>query len=283
MKSNLPKCSIVISVYKDVDNLDLILESLSEQTILPNEVIISEDGNCNDVLEYVDIAIQKYCNLKIKHVFQEDIGWRKNRALNRAIVASLNEYLIFIDGDCVPYSTFIEGHLTQSQKGIVLCGKRIELGEQFSLKVKQKKLKVSQIEKNFFWYLPSLIKDKARHPEDGVPFQHTSIIAKLVNKRYVRHIIGCNFSCYKEDFLKINGFDEDFILPCEGEDVDPSWRFREVGVELKSCRCIANIAHLYHKKRFGQNEGDINRAIMERNQKENIFYCKNGIQKQEDH
>ncbi|MFA7570949.1 MAG: glycosyltransferase [Sulfurimonadaceae bacterium] len=277
MKNNLVKCSIVISVYKDIDNLDLILESLSEQTILPHEVIISEDGESKEVLDYVNIARQRYEKLNIKHLFQEDIGWRKNRALNRAIVFASNEYLIFIDGDCVPYRNFIESHLNCARKNIVLCGKRIELGQKFSLKVKQKKLKVSQIEKNFFWYLPALVKDKARHPEDGIPFGHTSFIAKLVNKRYVRHIIGCNFSCYKEDLLKINGFDETFVHPSEGEDVDPSWRFRLAGVELESCRCIANIAHIYHEKRFNHEIGEINRKIMYANEKAKLFFCKNGI------
>lgn len=280
MKNNMPNCSVIVSVYKDIENLDLILESLSEQTVLPNEVIVSEDGECQEVLEYIKTAQNKYTHLMIRHSHQEDIGWRKNRALNRAIVMAEYEYLIFIDGDCVPYSTFIEAHLLCAEKNIVLCGKRIELGEKLSLEIKKRKLKVSDIERNFFFYLPKLLLDKARHPEDGIPFKYNSWIAKQVNKRYVRHILGCNFSCYKDDFLKINGFDETFVLPCEGEDVDPSWRFREVGIELKSCRCVANIAHIYHKKRFGKDEGAVNRAIMEKNIKENNVFCKNGIIKQ---
>ena len=44
MTSNL-KNTIIISVYKDTESLDLILESLLNQTIIPNEVLISEDGN----------------------------------------------------------------------------------------------------------------------------------------------------------------------------------------------------------------------------------------------
>ena len=75
------KCSIIISVYKDTDSLDLILESLSNQTIVPNEVIVSEDGNSKEMAEYINIARAKYSNLDITHLFQEDIAWRKNRAL----------------------------------------------------------------------------------------------------------------------------------------------------------------------------------------------------------
>ena len=115
MQNNL-KCSIIISVYKDTDSLDLILESLINQTIIPNEVIISEDGNSKEMVEYVKVAKDKYKKLDIVHLYQEDIGWRKNIALNRAIVASKYEYLIFIDGDCVPFDDFIENHIMQASK-----------------------------------------------------------------------------------------------------------------------------------------------------------------------
>ena len=77
MENNL-KCSIIISVYKDTDSLDLILESLINQTIIPNEVIISEDGNSKEMVEYVKVAKDKYKKLDIVHLYQEDIGWRKN-------------------------------------------------------------------------------------------------------------------------------------------------------------------------------------------------------------
>lgn len=166
-----------------------------------------------------------------------------------------------------------------ASKGIVLCGKRFELGPKFSNKLMSRSIRSEDIENSFFWYLPWLIQDNARHPEDGLLFESKGFIANLIHKRYVRHIVGCNFSCFKEDFLRINGFDETFVLPSEGEDVDPSWRFRSAGIELKSCRNVANIMHLWHKKRFDDTQGSINREIMLTNQLTNEFFCKNGINK----
>ena len=96
---NLPKCSFIISVYKDTESLELILESLARQTIKPDEVIISEDGNSTEMAQYFISAKEKFSNLDLVHLSQEDIGWRKNIALNRAIMASKYEYLIFIDGE----------------------------------------------------------------------------------------------------------------------------------------------------------------------------------------
>lgn len=271
----LPKTTIIISVYKDTEALGFILDSLEQQTLPADEIIVSEDGDSSVMREFITTQKGRFPNLV--HLTQPDDGWWKNRAMNNAIKAASNEYLIFIDGDCVPYSTFIQAHAENAQKGIVLCGKRFELGPKFTERVKRHELTVRDIEKKFLWYLPSMIADDARHPEDGLTFKSHSFISRQIHKRYVRHIVGCNWSCYKEDFLKINGFDETYRLPAEGEDVDPSWRFRGVGIELKSCRNNANILHLYHPKRFSAIEGDVNKAIMEKHIAENTFFCKNGI------
>lgn len=273
----LPKTTIIISVYKDTEALGFILDSLAHQTLSADEIIVSEDGDSIEMHEFITTQKERFPNLI--HLTQPDDGWWKNKAMNNAIKASSHEYLIFIDGDCVPYSTFIQAHVENVQRGIVLCGKRFELGPRFTERFKRHELSIQDIEKKFLWYLPSMIADDARHPEDGLTFKSHSFISRQIHKRYVRHIIGCNWSCYKEDFLKINGFDETYRLPAEGEDVDPSWRFRGVGIELKSCRNNANILHLYHPKRFSAVEGDINKAIMEKHRAQNQFYCKNGIHK----
>ncbi|MCT7601146.1 glycosyltransferase [Aliarcobacter butzleri] len=275
-----PKCSIIISVYKDTDSLDLILESLCNQTIIPDEIIISEDGNSVEMSDYVKVAKEKYKKLDINHLFQEDIGWRKNIALNRAIVASKYEYLIFIDGDCVPFDDFIENHLGQATKRIVLAGKRVELGENITREIRSKKLTVSKLTNNYWLYVIKLINDKTRHLEDILHISYKSFLSPYIKKE-VNYIIGCNWSAFKEDILEINGFDETYTLPSVGEDVDLGWRFRGLGIELKSCRYNANLVHLYHKKRFDSSQGIINNAILKKNFDANKFFCDNGIKKKD--
>lgn len=275
---NLPKCSFIISVYKDTDSLELILESLARQTVKPDEVIISEDGDSIEMAQYFASAKERFSRLDLVHLSQEDIGWRKNIALNRAIMASKYEYLIFIDGDCVPFNTFVENHLTQSEEGIVLAGKRVELGTNVTKKIKSRSLEISNFTNNYIWYLPQLITDKTRHLEDIIFINYNSFLAKYIKKE-VRYIIGCNWSCFKADIFKINGFDETYTLPSVGEDIDLGWRFRGVGIELKSIRHNANMIHLYHKKRFDSSTGVINNEILKKNFDANRFYCNNGIMK----
>jgi GT2 family glycosyltransferase len=277
--STKPKSTIIISVYKDIKSLDIILESLASQTILPDEVLISEDCQSQEMTTFVPQAGIKYPNLNITHLFHEDSGWRKNIALNRAVLAAQNEYLIFIDGDCVPFEDFIENHVIQAKKGVVLSGKRVELGPKITQKIYDKKLKASTLTKYYWFYLPQLLLDKTRHLEDMLHISAKSFLAPYI-KRHVRYIIGCNWSCYKEDLLKINGFDETYALPSVGEDIDLGWRFRGMDIKLLSCKHNANQVHLYHKKRFDSSTLNINNEILQKNFDKNRFFCDNGIIKQ---
>lgn len=264
--------TIIISVYKNVDALKVILKSLENQTIKVDEIIISEDGNSRIMKEF--IATLDVTNLI--HLTQDDLGWRKNIALNNSIKKASGEYLIFIDGDVIPHPKFIEGHLTCSELGMVICGKRAELGIQYSQAVYDEKKTVENIAKNYILDIISLHQDKIHHYEDGI---YSPLLNKITSSRYVRHIIGCNFSCYKSDMKKINGFNEDFKNPSEGEDVDITWRFRGVGIEMKSCRYIANVYHLWHKKGFDDKDGQINRKIMHKNIEIKQYICLNGLKK----
>ncbi|MDP1784346.1 MAG: glycosyltransferase [Sulfuricurvum sp.] len=101
------RVSLIIAVYKDVQSLSLIIDALKRQTYKNFEVVVAEDGENVQMKEYV----KNITELDIKHTTQEDIGVRKARSQNNGINASEGEYLIFIDRDCVPYTTFIEAHV----------------------------------------------------------------------------------------------------------------------------------------------------------------------------
>ena len=83
-------------------------------------MIISEDGESIEMKKYVSTID----GLDVKHTTQEDNGVRKARSQNNGIFASSGEYLIFIDGDCIPYTTFIDGHVKLAQKNSVFNWKK---------------------------------------------------------------------------------------------------------------------------------------------------------------
>jgi len=61
-------------------------------------------------------------------------------------------------------------------------------------------------------------------------------------------LLGCHYSCFKEDMLEINGLDESYGASPVADDTDIEWRLKKMGVSITSCRFAANLFHLYHKR-----------------------------------
>ncbi|WP_321311713.1 glycosyltransferase [Halarcobacter sp.] len=269
--------SVIVSVYKDTEALDLILNSLLNQTIDDFEIIISEDCESSEMQTY----LKKYKdNKRITHLSQKDDGWKKNIALNKAVRHAKGDYLIFIDGDIIPYRDFVEKHKQNITHSRILCGKRVELGSFFSKLIRKGYLGTYIIEKLYWLFLPFLALDKARHIEEGLKLKKDSSLEKKLNKKRPM-IIGCNFSCFKKDLEFINGFDEDYTTPSVGEDIDLTWRFQHFGIDSKSVRYLANTFHLYHPRTWNKQTVDNNNKIMKQKWDNEEFICYNGLIKKQ--
>ena len=271
------KTSIIITVYKNTIALKLILDSLINQTYKDFEVVIAEDD------QFIDIKnlLKEYDKLDILHISQEDNGMQKNIIQNKALAKANGDYIIFIDGDCIPYSTFIEGHIKLSEKKTVLSGRRVNLNSSVSEQLRYNSLTSFKLEKNYLKYF-SLMKDKTVKYEQGIYIKPNSFIYKKFIKNSKRNVslLGCNFSCFKNDFISINGFDESYAGTAIGDDTDLDWRFRAYGCKLKSCKNVANVFHLYHEI-FNRGDASDKLVLMKQREKKNEFICKqeNGVSK----
>lgn len=266
------KVSVIVAVYKDIESLSLIIKALQNQTYKNFEVIIAEDGNSNQMKEY----IKTIDNLEVKHTTQEDIGVRKARSQNNAVLKSNGEYLIFIDGDCIPYSNFIEGHISLADKQSILSGRRMNIPINLVQSIKDGKLNLLEIEKNI-WRYSYFLFDKQVRFRQGIHINPKGLIYKLISKRDISaSILGCNFSCFKQDMLKINGFDESYGETAIPDDMDLEWRFQASGLKLKSCKNIANMFHLDHKI---HDRGDATPylKIMEERKQNKQYKCIDGL------
>jgi len=269
------KVSLLIPTYQDVEALALILEALELQSYKDFEVIVAED----DESEGCKVLLKKFANLDIKHVFHKDEGNRKATILNKALALVSGEYLVFIDGDTIPFSTFIESHVALSDSKLVLCGRRVNLGEFVSQELREKKISAYEIENNYFKNYNYLKKNGTRHYEQGLQLKPNSWLYKqLSNFNKNVHILGSNFSCFKEDFFHINGFDED-IVGGSKDDVDLEWRLIDSGCQMKSVKYCANLFHLYHDRASREEEEKIAKEQMKKNRKDGRYIAENGIKK----
>jgi glycosyltransferase involved in cell wall biosynthesis len=253
------RATVIVAIYKDLEALKSVLWGLSRQTEKNFEVVVTEDCQESATAQY--LQGQTFKEFALVHLNQEDIGFRKTRAVNRAIAIARSEYLIFLDGDCIPHPQFVHMHLQHAEESRVLAGRRMHLGERISEVVRKDNRLVGRF---FSWSglwssFYALHRDGVRNFEIGAPSQ---ILHKL-RKRHHLSIIGCNFSCAKSDMLKINGYDEE-LRGVGGEDGDLEWRFNYIGVSTKNVKHLAIVYHLWHDgRRTGVDE---NTAITEANQ-----------------
>jgi len=270
------KISVIVAIYKDIEALELILDSLDNQSFDGEfEIIVAEDGRDIDVKNF----ISKLAYKNIIHTTQDDNGWQKNKSLNNAIKHSSGDFLIFLDGDCIPYSNFIEGYSKHIEEKTVLCGRRVDLGGEFSSKIRKKDYSLKDIENGYLKYYFKMKKDGARHYEEGIVFN--TFLYNLKYKDKASHIVGCNFGLNKKDILDINGFNEDYITPAVGEDTDIEYRLVKNGCRLKAVRNLSNILHLHHKVNFNDETMKISMSIFDKTKQENQIICTNGIVKKE--
>ena len=94
------RVSLIITTYNRPESLILVLNSIENQTIVPQEVIIADDGSTVETKEII-VKFQKDSDLNIIHSWQEDNGFRAAKSRNKAIAKSSGDYIIFIDGDII--------------------------------------------------------------------------------------------------------------------------------------------------------------------------------------
>lgn len=271
MNSSSLKASVIISIYKDVEALDAILVALSRQTETNFEVVIAEDCENPELIEYLK---QITFTFPIKHISQQDIGFRKTMAVNRAIATANSDYLMFLDGDCLPHSHYVEEHLKQRENGRVCTGRRVHLGPLVSSWLRKKPHLLRFLENRLVYTLLGipLLFDHTKNYEIGF---RSHLLHKRQEAKYLT-IVGCNWSVAKKDMLAINGYNED--LPgVGGEDDDLGWRFNGKGIHEKSVKFVIPVYHLHHLER--RADVNINLKIIKENTAKKQYYCLNGIDK----
>jgi len=276
------KVSIIIPLYKDLKALKVVLKALERQTYKKFEIIIAEDDESQDTIEF----LKNYKHLNILHISQPDTGRNKVIIQNKAIIKASGNYLFFIDGDIVPYKDFIEYSLQIAKPKRVLTGRRVNLDEETTKLIKKGNIDIQDIENNYLSFLWKNRNNKEARAEQGIQINPNSFLYKTIISKRNRNteILGCNFSCFKDDIIAINGFDEEYHpLATLADDTDLTWRFQGMNYKLYSSKNIANVFHLWHNTSTGNKNFDPKNDIIlfKNNQKYNKYRCEKGLNQYE--
>jgi glycosyltransferase involved in cell wall biosynthesis len=235
--------SLIIAVYNKPENLRLVLAACARQSMSDFDVIVADDGSGSPIRDAVAEAQQKY-SFPITHLWHEDRGWHKNVMLNSGIRTSRAEYLVFIDGDCIPSKHFLLDHWNERAPKRVLLGRRVETSERWSKGLTQSSIQSGTFERLGWAEIVDGLRGESLRVEDGIRIP-SAMVRKLL-LRNVRGMLGSNFSAWKSDLVAVNGFDELYDGPGCGEDSDLQYRLSLIGVNGKSLRNLAVQYHIWH-------------------------------------
>lgn len=261
MKSQYPTTSLIITTYNWKEALDIVLNSVLKQTILPQEVIVADDGSRSDTALLLK-QLQANFPIPLVHIWQEDDGFQLAKIRNKAIAKTKGEYIIQIDGDVILEKHFIEDHLHFSKSGHFATGSRVGLTSELSKSLlSRKKIKLSPYMKGVSNRLNAL---------------RCSILANYYRFRYKRnnphYMKGCNMAFWRKDIIAVNGYNES-ISGWGYEDNEIAARFLALGLQKQYLKCKGIVYHLYH----GHNITTANSRILEDTITSKISYCEKGI------
>ncbi|MBN1670246.1 MAG: glycosyltransferase [Kiritimatiellae bacterium] len=236
------QASVLVATYNQPQFLARTLAGLRRQTRADFETIICDDGSGPEVAEVVARCVGQLSG-PVRHVRQEDAGFRKCRILNMGIAHSAADYLIFLDADCIPHRRFVDAHLRGRAAGSFLVGRRVQLSAQVTARLSEEAVRAGRLEWIWLSGLVDALAGRIRHLEAAfrIPYRAWKRIgpSDLPLK-------GCNFSCWKSDMAAVNGFDEEFTTAGVGEDTDLERRLRLLGLKGISVKHAAICYHQWH-------------------------------------
>jgi glycosyltransferase involved in cell wall biosynthesis len=236
------KISLIIATYNKPEYLFHCLKSITELNEFPEEIIVADDGSGEETTMLIDEFIAQL-PVSLIHVRQEDDGYRLARSRNNGLLKSTGDYLIFIDDDLILHPKFITDHRNYAEKGCFYCGTRVRLGP----------MKTAAIMKNHRNIVSCWERDlQSRLNTIRIPFLHKIITGPSYTYKRLR---GCHMAFWKDDMIKINGFDERYTS-WSREDSDIAMRMMHAGFKRINLKWAAICYHLHHHIKQTTSDND---------------------------
>lgn len=260
------RISLIVTTYNWKEALALVLHSAAAQSRLPDEVIVADDGSRDDTRSLIRELARAY-PVPLRHVWQEDRGFRVARCRNRAIAAARGDYVISIDGDLVLHRHFVADHLSLASPKRFLQGGRLRASPRETARL------LAGGRPRFDWGMDGDFThrwDFKRRHALRCPW-----LAWCMGGR--GRVMGCNMSFWRADLLRVNGFDERM----EGygdEDLELAARLLNAGLRQRQLKFAALALHLDHPTRASAFDPSTpNKQILTATEELGLTHCERGI------
>ena len=227
----MPRVSVVLSTFDQPNALGFALTGYRRQTFRDFEVVVADDGS-DEVTRAVVEEFRRAGDFPVKHVWQENRGFRKARIVNRGVLASEGRILVLTDGDCIPHSRFLEVHAGHCGENAFCTGGHVMLPADYCRDLDREKVRSGDYETRMT-------------SADRWHFRIThwkNLVGIWMGNLRKPKVYGRNISVDREAFGAVNGYDNGF----DGfgkEDSDLRNRLRRSGVRPVS---LWGRAWVYH-------------------------------------
>ncbi len=267
--------SVIVTTYNRPDALAAVLRGLLAQTDPNFEVIIADDGSTDATRTMIDgfRPLPAGGPKRLVHAWQPDDGFRASAARNLGVHASKGEYLIFLDGDCIPRPDFVARHRLLAERGFMVSGSRVLLSERFTAGLLSAQPPADIHARSFsYWLLQRL----AGHANKAIPLLSFPN-SRLRHYRSVKwsRIKSCNLAIWRSDYAAVNGFDESFV-GWGHEDADLVLRLARHGVRRKGGAFSTEVFHLWHRENTRATES-VNRQRVEERRRTGLIRAEIGL------
>lgn len=256
--------SVIVTTYNRPDALSAVIHALMDQDDPNYEVIIADDGSSettrNTIRDFQNIPRNK--NLKrLIHAWQPDDGFRASAARNLGVFASKGEYLVFLDGDCIPRPGFVGRHRLLAERGFMVSGSRVLLSKRYTEQLLSSDAQVPVHLRGLAYWLKQRLMGNTNKIVPLIYFPDVS----MRHYRTVKwaRIKSCNLAVWRSDYVAVNGFDESFV-GWGHEDADLVLRLARYGVRRKGGAFSTEVFHLWHRENTRTTESRNRKRVEER-------------------
>ena len=251
-----PRPTLVVTTYENPRALRLVLVGILRQTAAPCELLIADDGSGEETRETVR-RFAEHAPFAVRHLWQPDLGFRKPIILNRAILEAQGDYLVFLDGDCIPPARLIATHLNAARRGRYVTGGKILLSERTSARIDEAAVARGDLERIGGWLLDA--RRRRRFLASRIPGLRSWLDGNVRRPPGWR---GENASAFRDELLAVRGYDERFGYGYE--DADLGHRLLAAGVKAVSVRFSAPVYHLDHSRPYA-GDAERNKRLFDEN------------------
>lgn len=238
---------VIVTTYNNPQALHFALLGLEGQSTQAFKVCVADDGSGSDTQEVVSLWQHRFGQERFRHVWHPDNGFAKNEILNKAIVSSQADYLIFIDGDCIASPGYVQRHLDLRRPGQFVSGSLIRMPLEVNELLTDGLITTQAIFQTKWLKSHGSIRRlgswlKTAH----LPLPMSDFLERISPVKKVWN--GCNSSGWRSDLLKVNGFDES--MKYGAEDVEMGVRLNNAGIIGRHNRYTAPLLHIEHARGY---------------------------------